>query len=108
RPDASLERARRCAERAAETCRLAQEVDHAGLHRLPRGRKEVQVAQASLAHAIQHDAGAVPREMGIDARLSDAGAELCSGAFAPRQTNGARSAAAAAQIAHDSGIASGA
>jgi len=78
---------------------IPQEVDHAGLHRLPRGRKEVQVTQAPFAHAIQHDAGAVPREMGVGAGLSDGGAELCSGSLAPRQTNGARSAAAAAQIA---------
>src|SRR5262249_23439043 len=53
---ASPERARRCAERAAETRRLAQEVDHAGPYRLSRGRKEVQITQASSAHAIQHDA----------------------------------------------------
>src|SRR6516225_5397549 len=106
RLDAGLERARRCAERAAETRRLGQEVDHAGLHRLPRGWKEVQIAQAAFAHAIQHDAGAVPREMGIGGRLSDGGAELCGGSFAPRQANGARPAAAAAQIGPQSGIGS--
>src|SRR5262249_10246903 len=44
------------AERAAETRRLGQEVDHAGPYRLPRGRKEVQITQAPSAHAIQHDA----------------------------------------------------
>src|SRR5262245_19222903 len=56
RRDAGLERARRCAERAAETRRLGQEVDHAGPYRLPRGRKEVQITQAPSAHAIQYDA----------------------------------------------------
>src|SRR5262249_42593330 len=79
--------------------------DHAGLHRLPRGRQEVQITQASFAHAVQHDAGAVPREMAIGARLSDGGAELCGGSFAPRQANGARPAAAAAQIGPPSRIA---
>src|SRR5215472_12130517 len=89
-----IELARRRAERAAETGCITQEVDHAGLYRLPGGRKEIQVPQASFAHAIQHDAGAVPREMGIGAGLSDGGAELRSSSVPSRQTNGARSVAA--------------
>jgi predicted transcriptional regulator len=32
-----------------------QEVDHARLSRLSRRRQEVQIAQASFAHAVQHD-----------------------------------------------------
>src|SRR5216684_437349 len=37
--------------------------------------------------------------MGPSGRLSDGGAELCGGAFAARQENGARPATAAAEIA---------
>ena len=45
---------------AAKTRRSGEEVADRGIHRLPRGRKEVQVAQAAFADAVQHDAGAIP------------------------------------------------
>ena len=50
--------------------------------------KTLQVAEASSAHPVQHDAGAISRQMGPAARLSHGGAELCGGALAARQGNG--------------------
>src|SRR5262249_32089339 len=79
----------------------AEEVDHSRIHRLSRGRKEVQVAQASPAHAVQHDARAISREMELGARLSDGGAELRGRPLAARQADGSRPAAQAAEIAID-------
>ncbi len=50
------------------------------------------------AHAIQHDAGAVPGQMGPCGRLSDGGAELRRRAVAACQENGTWPAAAATKI----------
>src|SRR5262249_1320042 len=76
-----------------ETGDTGQEVDHPRLHRLSRGREEIQVAQASLAHAVQHHPGTVSGEMGTSGRLPDGGAELCGGPFPARQADGPRPAA---------------
>ena len=76
---------------------FGQEVDHARLHRLSRRRQEIQVAQAPSAHAIQHDARAIPREMGPAAGLSDGGAELRGRPLAARQADGPWPAAPAAR-----------
>jgi hypothetical protein len=73
-------------------------VGRARLHRLPGGRQEIQIAQASSAHAIQHDAGAISRKMGAAGGLSDGGAELCRGAFQACQGHGARPAAPPGEI----------
>ena len=96
--DAGFERPRRCAKGATETRHPGQEVDHAGVYRLSRGREKIQIPQASPARAIQHDSGALSREMGIGTGLSDGGAELCRRSIAPSQTNGTRAATATAQI----------
>ncbi len=95
--DAGFERPRRRAKGAIESRYPGQEVDYAGVSRLSRGREKIQIPQASPARAIQHDSGAVSREMGIGAGLSDGGAELCRRSFAPGQTNGTRPATATAQ-----------
>src|SRR5262249_26353947 len=63
------------------------------LHRVSRGWQEIQVAQAPPAHAIQHDAGAIPREVGLAARLSHGGTELRGRALASRQADGTGPAA---------------
>ena len=70
---------------------------------MPGGRQALQIAEAPSAHAVQHDAGTVPRQMGASGRLPDGGAELRGGALAARQENGPRPAAAAAKIAGSSG-----
>jgi len=44
-----------------------QEVDHARISGVPRRRQTLQIAQAPSAHAIQHDAGAISRQMGLPA-----------------------------------------
>ena len=93
RADAGLGRPGRAAAGAGEARGVGEEVDDARLHRLSRGRQEVQIAQAPSAHAIQHDAGAVSREVGSAGGLSDGRAELCGGAFAARQADGTRPAA---------------
>ena len=62
---------------------------------LPRGRQEVQIAQAPSAHAVQHDARALPREMGPAAGLPDGRAQICRSALATRQADGPRPAAPA-------------
>src|SRR5262249_19735134 len=49
------------------------------------------------AHAIQHHAGAISREMGPPARLPDGGAELRRRPLAARAANGPRPAAAPAR-----------
>src|SRR4029077_5488927 len=97
--DSGVERTWRSAERAAQTRHLGQEVGHAGSYCLSRGRKKIQVPQASPAHAIQYDAGAVPRKMGIAAGLSHGCPELRGCTLAPCQTDGARPATAPAQVA---------
>ena len=89
---------RRSAARARQTGGFREEVDDSRLSGVSRGRQALQVAEAASAHAIQHDAGAIPRQMGPSGRLSDGGAELRGGAFAAGQENGARPAAAAAQV----------
>ena len=53
----------RGAGRAAEAGGVGEKIDHARTHRLSRGRQEIQVAQAPFAHAVQHDAGAIPGKM---------------------------------------------
>src|SRR5690606_6876436 len=68
-------------------------------HRVPGGRQEIQVAQAAPAHAIQHDAGAIPGEMGPAARLSDGGPELRRGALQARQADGPGPAEAEGTVA---------
>ena len=70
---------------------------NSGLFGLPRGRQEIQIAQAPFAHAVQHDAGPIPREVGLAARLSDGRAELCRGPLPARQADGARPAASPPQ-----------
>src|SRR6185436_4627356 len=97
--DEGIERARRSPERAAQAGDLGQEVGYAGSHRLSRGRKEIQVPQASPAHAIQYDAGAVPRKMGVAAGLSHGCPELRGRALSSCEADGARPATAAAQVA---------
>ena len=67
--------------------------DQSRLHRLPGGRQEVQIAQAPSAHAVQHDAGAIPGEMEPAGRLSDGGAELRRRPLATRQADGTGPAA---------------
>ena len=54
---------------------------------------EIQIAQAPSAYALQHDARSISREVGPAAGLSDGGAEICRGALATRQADGARPAA---------------
>jgi hypothetical protein len=51
------------------------------------------IAEAPLAHAVQHVAGRVPRQMGPAAGLSDGCAELCQGALESGEADGARPAA---------------
>ena len=51
--------------------RSGQEVGDQRLHHLSRGRKEVQVAQASSAYALQHVSGRIPREVEPAGRLPD-------------------------------------
>ena len=65
-----------------------------GISGLSRGRQALQVAEAPSAHAVQHDAGAIPRQMGPAAGLSDGRAELRGGALAARQEDGPRPAGA--------------
>src|SRR5207253_11069862 len=98
----------RVAARAGEAGGVDQEIDLARLHRVSGGRQTLQVAEAASAHAIQHDAGAIPRQMGPAAGLSDGRSELCCGAFAACQGNGTGPAAPKAQQvtgprAHESG-----
>ena len=50
---------------AAEAGRRGEEVRDAGLHRLPGGREEVQVAEAAPSHALRPDAGGVPGRSGV-------------------------------------------
>jgi hypothetical protein len=50
--------------------------------------EEVQVAEATPPHPVQHDARAVPREVGPSAGLSYGGAELRQGPVGPRQEMG--------------------
>src|SRR4030095_16214057 len=78
--------------------RVGEEVDDPGISGLSRGRQALQVAEASSAHAVQHDAGAIPRQMGPAAGLPDGGAELRGGAFTTRQENGPRPAGAEAEV----------
>src|SRR6476659_7372712 len=97
--DAGVERAWRSAERAAQAGDLGQEVGYTGSHRLSRGRKEIQVPQASPAHAVQYDAGAVSRKMGVAAGLSHGCPELRGRALSSCETDGAGPAPPAAQVA---------
>src|ERR1051326_3562679 len=83
---------------AGKTRGLDQALGHAGVPRVSRGRQEVQIPQAPSAHAIQHDAGAIPGEMGPGGGLPDGGAELRGRALAPCQADGTGPAARAAQI----------
>src|SRR6185369_16634127 len=94
-----VERPRRNAPRAAKAGDLGQEIGYAGSHRLSRGRKEIQVPQASPAHAIQYDAGAVSRKMGVAAGLSHGCPELRGRALSSCETDGAGPATPAAQVA---------
>ncbi|KTT90006.1 hypothetical protein NS44R_14920, partial [Mammaliicoccus sciuri] len=66
---------------------------------MSRGRQALQVAQAPSAHPVQHDPGAVSRQMGAAGRLSDGGAELRGGALSARQEDGPRPAGAEAEVA---------
>ncbi len=43
----------------------AEEVGHARVHHLPRGREEVQVAEAASAHPLRPVSGRISGEMGI-------------------------------------------
>ena len=87
----------RCAARAAQAGDLGEEIDHAGSSGLPRGRQEVQIPQAPPAHAIQHDARGLPREVGASGRLPDGGPELRRRPVPARQADGPRPAAPAAR-----------
>src|SRR5207253_143801 len=93
-----IDRPDRAAARAGQARGFGQEVDDAGISGLSRGRQALQVAEAPSAHAVQHDAGAIPRQMGPAGRLSDGGAELCGGAVATRQEDGTRPAAAETEV----------
>ena len=53
-----------CNPRRVETRRAGEEIGHARIHRLPRGRQKVQIAEASLAHALRPVAGGLSRKMG--------------------------------------------
>src|SRR6267142_631388 len=64
-----------------------------------RCRQALQIPEAPSAHAIQHDTGTIPGQMGPAGGLSDGRAELCGGAFPTRQKNGAWPTTAAAEIA---------
>ena len=70
-----------------------QEIRHARLHRLPGGRKEVQVFEAASAHPLQSLARGIPREVGPAARLPDGCTELRGRPLAARQADGSRHAA---------------
>src|SRR5262249_49364530 len=59
-----------------------------------------QVAQASFAHAVQHDARTIPRKVEPGSRLSDGGPELCGGTLATCQADGIRPATTASEIAN--------
>src|ERR1700694_5381663 len=66
---------------------------HAALLRVSNGRAETALEPAKPAVRTMRG------QVGPAGRLSDGGAELRGGAFAARQENGARPAAAAAEIA---------
>ena len=55
-------------------------------------------SEAPSALAVQHDAGAISRQMGPAAGLPDGGAELRGGAFTARQENGPWPAGAEAEV----------
>src|ERR1043166_2201954 len=97
RPGARLGWARGNGVGCAQARRAGEEIDHRRIHRLSRGREEIQVAQAPPAHPVQHHAGAIPREMGSGARLSHGGAQLRGRAVAAGAADGPRPAAAPAQ-----------
>src|SRR4030095_13407984 len=88
----------RAAAGAGKAGRVGEEVDDPGISGLPRGRQALQVAEAPSAHAVQHDAGTIPRQMGPAAGLPDGGAELRGGAFTARQEDGPRPAGAEAEV----------
>src|SRR6185437_4313058 len=77
---------------------VAEEVGQSRLPRVSGGRQALQVAQAPSAHPIQHDAGAISRQMGPTAGLSDGRAKLCSGALPTRQEDGIGPTAAKAEM----------
>src|SRR5581483_5034718 len=77
----------------AEAGGQSEEVGVPGLHRLPGGREEVQVAEAAPAHPLRPVAGRTPRQMGPAGRLSDGRAELRRRPLGARQEDGPRPAA---------------
>ena len=85
--------------RAAQARDFGQEVDHARPHRLSGRRQEIQVAQAPSAHAIPHDARAIPRQMGACRRIIRWWRQLRRGPLAACQADGPRPAAPAPQVA---------
>ena len=89
------------AGRKAEAGGAGSQVAAAGLHHLSRRRTEVQVAEAASDDSLRHDAGGVPREVGIAGRLSDGGARLCRrpARGSPARWGSARSASAASSPA---------
>ena len=79
--------------RAAQAGGVGEKIYYARAHCSFQGRQEVQIAQATFAYPVQHDARTIPGQMGPQCRLSDGRAQLCGGALAIGQTNGARPAA---------------
>ena len=69
----------------------------AGLHRLPRRREEVQVAQKTFEGRAWNDPGRISRQVGSQERLPIGRTELLSGAFKPRKDNGIGRKASAAE-----------
>src|ERR1700722_15186508 len=98
---AGLGRTDRDAAETGQARGFRQKVDDPRLPDMSRGRQAVQIAETPFADPIQHDAGAIPGQMGPSGRLSDGGAELRGGTLAARQENGTWPAAAAAKIARN-------
>src|SRR6202020_3085301 len=101
RPAAGVGRTNRDAAGTGQTGGLRQEIDDPRLPDMSRGRQAIQIAETPSADAIQHDAGAIPGQMGPSVRLSDGRAQLRGGTLATRQENGTRPAAAQTKIARN-------
>src|SRR6185436_20631076 len=82
--------------RAAQACGFGQKINYPRVHRLPRRRQEIQIAEAAFAYPIQHDTRAISRKMGSECRLPDGRAKLRRGPLTARETNGAWATAAPA------------
>src|SRR5581483_3056559 len=96
---AGLLRPQRRAAGAGKAGGVGEEIDSSGLSGVPGGRQALQVAAATPADPVQHDAGTISRQMGPAAGLSHGRAELRRGALATGKEDGARSAAAGTEVA---------